>query len=115
MRVTLQTKLALTFGTVILLSAITAWLGISNLVLLSSARENVVGGPVERIQLAEDLNVDQLSAVRVDKSRILESETKRYVVRSAAPLRNGKTTAGGFALNLKSGGAGNLNAEFERM
>src|SRR6185295_4769812 len=71
MRCTVKLKLGLTFGTVIVLSAITAWLGISNLASLDATMEGVLAGPVERIQLAQDLNNILLSAIRAEKNLIL--------------------------------------------
>ena len=71
MRISVKLKLGLTFGTVIVLSAVTAWLGISNLAALNTTMESVLAGPVERIQLAQDLNIILLSAIRAEKNLVL--------------------------------------------
>jgi methyl-accepting chemotaxis protein len=51
MRITVKTKLGLAFAAVIVLSGITAWLGISNLSSLNTTMEDLVVGPVQRIRL----------------------------------------------------------------
>ena len=71
MRITVKTKLGLAFATVIALSGVTAWLGISNLASLNETMGAVLAGPVERIQLAQDLGADLLLAVRAEKNLIL--------------------------------------------
>ncbi|HEX3992258.1 MAG TPA: methyl-accepting chemotaxis protein, partial [Acetobacteraceae bacterium] len=86
MRFTVKMKLGLTFGTVIVLSAITAWLGIANLGSLDATMESVLGGPVERIQLAQDLNNVLLSAIRAEKSLILAGANLEDRARQEAEL-----------------------------
>jgi methyl-accepting chemotaxis protein len=71
MRCSVKLKLGVTFGSVIMLSAITAWLGIANLASLDATMESVLAGPVERIQLAQDLSNVLLSAIRAEKNLIL--------------------------------------------
>jgi methyl-accepting chemotaxis protein len=71
MRISVKLKLGLTFGTVIVLSAITAWLGISNLASLDATMESLLSGPVRRIDIARDLNGILLSAIRAEKNLIL--------------------------------------------
>jgi methyl-accepting chemotaxis protein len=71
MRISVKLKLGLTFGTVIVLSAITAWLGISNLASLDDTMESLLAGPVARIDIAQDLNGILLSAIRAEKNLIL--------------------------------------------
>jgi len=72
MRITIKTKLAVAFATVIILSGLTAWLGISNLASLNSTMQGVLAGPVERIQMAQNLSVDLLLAIRAEKNLILD-------------------------------------------
>ena len=73
MRITVKTKLGLAFATVIAMSGVTAWLGISNLASLNATMENLVAGPVERIQLAQELSSDLLLTIRTEKNLILEA------------------------------------------
>jgi methyl-accepting chemotaxis protein len=71
MRLTVKLKLGLAFGIVILLAAMTAWLGISNLAALNATMASVLAGPVERIQLALEMDNILLSAIRAEKNLIL--------------------------------------------
>ncbi len=71
MRISVKLKLGLTFGIVIVLSGITAWLGISNLAALDATMESLLAGPVQRINIARDLNGILLSAIRAEKNLIL--------------------------------------------
>ncbi len=73
MRISIKAKLGLAFGTVIALSAIMAWLGVSNLASLNTTLSGLLAGPVERIQLAQDLGTDLLLATRAEKNLILEA------------------------------------------
>jgi methyl-accepting chemotaxis protein len=71
MRITIKTKLGLAFAMVIALSGATAGLGISNLSSLNMTMESVLAGPVEHIQMAQQLNMDLMLAVRAEKNLIL--------------------------------------------
>lgn len=71
MRITVKMKLGLAFAAVIALSGVTAWLGISNLSSLNMTMQDLVGGPVERIQLAQELKSDLLLVIRAEKNLIL--------------------------------------------
>jgi methyl-accepting chemotaxis protein len=71
MRFTIKSKLGVAFATVIALSGITAWLGISNLSSLSDTMAAVLSGPVERLQVAQGLELDLLLAVRAEKNLLL--------------------------------------------
>jgi methyl-accepting chemotaxis protein len=73
MRFTIKLKLVLAFATVIILSGITAWLGVSNLAALNTTMENLMAGPVARMQLAQNLNTDLLLAVRAEKNLLLSA------------------------------------------
>jgi methyl-accepting chemotaxis protein len=75
MRITVKLKLALAFSAVIILSMITAWLGISNLASLNATLDNVVQGPEQRVALSLELSDQLLSVVRAEKNLNL-SETK---------------------------------------
>jgi methyl-accepting chemotaxis protein len=71
MRITVKAKLGAAFATVIVLSGITAWLGISSLGSLNTTTDALLAGPVERIQLARDLDMDLLLAIRAEKNLLL--------------------------------------------
>jgi methyl-accepting chemotaxis protein len=49
MRITVKLKLGLAFGAVIVLSVITAWLGIANLASVNATLDRVVQGPTQRL------------------------------------------------------------------
>jgi methyl-accepting chemotaxis protein len=71
MRITVKAKLTLAFATVIALSGISAWLGVSNLASLNGTMDAVLAGPVERIDLARDMSTHLLLAVRAEKNLLL--------------------------------------------
>ncbi len=73
MRLTIRLKLAATFAIIIMLSAAIAFLGISSLSSLNSAMRALVAGPVEKMQLSEEMFIDMLQAVRAQKNIILAS------------------------------------------
>jgi methyl-accepting chemotaxis protein len=68
LRFTIKTKLTLAFAAVIILSGITAWVGISNLSSLNATLEHVVHWPVQRLSMAQDLSEELLSIVRAEKN-----------------------------------------------
>jgi methyl-accepting chemotaxis protein len=68
MRITVKAKLALAFSLVILLSAVTAVLGISNLGSLNATLDNMVQGPMQRALLSQELSEQLLSIVRAEKN-----------------------------------------------
>ena len=84
MRVTVKMKLALAFATVIILSGITAWLGISNVAALNATMEDLLAGPVERLQLAQDMSTDDLVASRAIDSLVLEGGNAEARIRHDA-------------------------------
>ena len=71
MRFTIKTKLGLTFATIIVLSMVTAILGINSLASLDSNLESLVEGPVQRLQIAQDVFTDLLMVVRAQKNIVL--------------------------------------------
>src|SRR5882724_6432278 len=71
MRFTIKLKLGLTFATIIVLSTVTAVLGITSLASLDNNLETLVDGPVQRLQWAEELFADVLQVVRAEKNMIL--------------------------------------------
>jgi hypothetical protein len=86
MRITIKTKLGLAFATVIALSGITAWLGVSNLSSLNETMEALLAGPVERIQMALGLSTDLLLAIRAEKNLLLAGSNTEEKARSDAEL-----------------------------
>src|SRR4051812_36508895 len=73
MRFTIRLKLGLTFAAVIALSALTTVLGISSLSSLNVTMKELVAGPVEKMQLAEEMLIDLLEVVRAQKNMILST------------------------------------------
>ena len=71
MRITIKLKLALAFATIIILSTLTATLGISSLGTLNGSFQTMVQGPVQRLQIAEELYADLLLVVRAEKNMVL--------------------------------------------
>ena len=94
MRITVKAKLGLAFAVVIGLSAITAWLGIANLSSLNETMQNVLSGPVERIQVVQDLNADLLLAVRAEKNVLLAGTNGEEKARFDAELVKQRETFG---------------------
>ncbi|MDC7982324.1 methyl-accepting chemotaxis protein, partial [Rhodoplanes sp. TEM] len=103
MRLTIKLKLALAFATIIVLSGITAWLGISNLASLDQTLQRLVDGPMQRMQFSLELNSELLTLVRAEKNLITASskeETDRFETEMAAirqsiggALEKGEATA----------------------
>src|SRR5882724_1702581 len=85
MRFTIKLKLGLTFATIVVLSTVTAVLGVSSLASLDSNLQSLVQGPVERQRLALELNNSLLAMVRAEKNLVL-SETKEEIDRSDAEI-----------------------------
>jgi methyl-accepting chemotaxis protein len=68
MRVTIKAKLGLAFGGVILLATVMAWLGIGNLASLNATMEDLIQGPIQRGDDAQNTEVDVLEIVRAEKN-----------------------------------------------
>ena len=86
MRLTVKLKLALAFATVIMLSAITAWLGISNLAALNATMEDVLTVHVGRMLVAQNLRPDLLEVVRAEHDLLLAGSTPEQRVSNDAAL-----------------------------
>jgi methyl-accepting chemotaxis protein len=86
MRLTIKSKLGLAFAAVILLAAVTASLGISNLAQLDATMADVLSGPVERLQLVGELSNDLLLTVRAEKNLVMEAANPEARVRYDADL-----------------------------
>jgi len=94
MRITVKTKLGLAFALVIILSAITAWLGISNLSSLNATLDRVVQGPAQRVIASQELSEQLLAIVRAEKNLNLSntSEDTESFLTELATLRPAFTT-----------------------
>jgi methyl-accepting chemotaxis protein len=75
MRVTVKLKLAATFGVIVLLSLVTAVIGVSQLQRIDAALNGTLDGPVQRSLVARELGMDVLEIARGEKNLIL-SDTK---------------------------------------
>ncbi len=71
MRFTIRLKLALTFAAIIVLSVLTAVLGISSLSTLDTNMQATAAGPVERLQIGQGLFADFLQVIRWEKNMLL--------------------------------------------
>ena len=76
MRITVKTKLGLAFALVIVLSAITAWLGISNLASLNATLDRVVQGPAQRVIISQEMSEQLLTIVRAEKNLNLSNSSE---------------------------------------
>jgi methyl-accepting chemotaxis protein len=85
MRITVKAKLGLAFAMVIILSGITAWLGVSNLASLNAKLDSVVQGPAQRLALSQDMSEELLMVVRAEKNLNL-ADTKDQVDSFTAEL-----------------------------
>ena len=90
MRITVKLKLGLAFATVIVLSGITAWLGIANLQLLNATLDNVLQGPVQRLSMSQEMSEELLTIVRAEKNLDM-SETKEEADDYVAEIRRRRT------------------------
>ncbi len=95
MRFTIKMKLGLTFATIIVLSMVTAVLGINSLASLDSNLESLVEGPVQRLQLAQELFTDLLLVVRGEKNMVLaelDRGSRSATTRTSRKLRQNSVT-----------------------
>ncbi|HEX3996109.1 MAG TPA: methyl-accepting chemotaxis protein, partial [Acetobacteraceae bacterium] len=68
MRITVKAKLALAFSLVILLSAVSALVGITNLATLNTTMDNMVRGPMQRVIASQESSEQLLTIVRAEKN-----------------------------------------------
>jgi methyl-accepting chemotaxis protein len=71
MRATIKLKLALTFTVIILLAGGMAWIGVNSLASLNTTLDNMVKGPVARVELAGDIEKAMLRIIRAEKNMIM--------------------------------------------
>ncbi|HMK82005.1 MAG TPA: methyl-accepting chemotaxis protein, partial [Xanthobacteraceae bacterium] len=68
---TIKLKLAMTFAIIIILSGLTAWLGISSLASLNEELSGLVDGPMARLELSQAVSIEILKLVRSEKNLTL--------------------------------------------
>ncbi|HVI88277.1 MAG TPA: methyl-accepting chemotaxis protein [Dongiaceae bacterium] len=71
MRLTIKAKLGITFTVVIVLSAVMAAFGISGLATLRDSVDNLVDGPAQKVELAENISFKMASMVGTEKDMIM--------------------------------------------
>jgi len=71
MRLTIKLQLGLAFGFVIALLLIGNVFGVTNLSKTNAALNDMVDGPAQRLEIAQQLNIHLLNAVRAEKNMIL--------------------------------------------
>jgi len=87
MRFTIKLKLGLTFAVIILLSGLTAWLGISNMAALDQTMTQVIEVPVKRLTASQQRAIELLALVRSEKNLVMAT-SKEDVARFDAELVN---------------------------
>ena len=78
MRATIKLKLALTFAVIVLLAGGMAWIGVNGLGSLNTTLDNMVKGPMARVELADQLEKAMLRTIRAEKNMIM-AETPEQV------------------------------------
>ena len=89
MRLTVKTKLAVAFTTIIVLSAATAALGITSLGSLNATTDAMIKGPVQKLHWVQDERINLLELIRAEKNLVLASSPEQVDVfeRSIPGLR----------------------------
>ncbi len=77
MRATIKLKLGLTFTIVIILSMVTAALGINGLAALRDSVDGLVDGSAQEVELAQDISINMLSLVRSEKNMIMANDEQQ--------------------------------------
>ncbi|MBI1209203.1 MAG: HAMP domain-containing protein, partial [Azospirillum sp.] len=80
MRFTIKARLAAAFATILLLTGIIAYIGITNLAAENSRFNGVLTGPTERQRLALELSNEIAMLARLEKNAILETDAQRIQV-----------------------------------
>jgi methyl-accepting chemotaxis protein len=73
MRFSIKLKLGLTFAVVIVLSSTTAWLGIGNMGALDATMVHVLDGPVKRLEMSMQRDIEMLRMVRSEKNLTMQA------------------------------------------
>jgi methyl-accepting chemotaxis protein len=90
MRATIKLKLAITFTVIIALVGAMAWLGINSLGSLNTSMDDMIKGPVQRVQKAGELETDLLTIVRAEKNMIM-ADTPEAIGRYDAEITKERT------------------------
>ena len=93
MRVTVKLKLALAFAAVIVVSAIAAVIGISSLGSLNATIDELLRGPVQRVQLVNTVFTDLIAISRAERS-ILAAPTAELAKHYDDEIVDGRKTLG---------------------
>ena len=73
MRFTIKLKLALTFAVIILLAGGMAWVGVNGLGSLNTSLDNLIKGPVARVELGGEIERAMLRTIRAEKNLVLSN------------------------------------------
>lgn len=76
MRLTIKTKLAAVFTTVVALSGASMFVAMQNLGTINESMENIVNGPVERSSALQDMQYDMMSIAADVRRMIISSDTE---------------------------------------
>ena len=71
MRFTIKLKLAVTFTVIILLAGGMAWVGVNGLGSLNTSLDNLIKGPVARVELGGEIEKAMLRTIRAEKNLVL--------------------------------------------
>jgi methyl-accepting chemotaxis protein len=71
---TIKLKLSLAFGAILVLSGVMAWLGVTSLAALNGRIDDLLAGPVQRVQMAQELDTGMLLGVRAEKNLLLAGD-----------------------------------------
>ena len=77
MRFTIKARLAAAFSAVLVLTAVSAYLGISSLGQVNDRMEGIVSGPAERMKTVLDLKADLSAAAWIEKNIIQDNDVER--------------------------------------
>jgi methyl-accepting chemotaxis protein len=116
MRLTIRLKLALSFAAVILLSAIMAVLGIANLASLDNTLEQMVNGPVQRLDLIQSIYADLLLQIRAEKNLLLAESAQDIATYGQEEQERGRQLQQHMAkyLSIATDEGKQLIAQFDR-
>lgn len=89
MRFTIKAKLGLAFCAVILLSGISSYFGVSQLGRINDGMTAMIEGPVRLGQIAQEMKIDMLQAIRSEKNLILavDRESMKKSAQEMAEVR----------------------------
>ncbi|NFV79201.1 HAMP domain-containing methyl-accepting chemotaxis protein, partial [Magnetospirillum aberrantis] len=73
MRMSVKLKLALSFGLILVLSAVAAFIGVNSLNQLDQTAQDLVSGPAKRQSIVQDMNTTFVAVVKAEKNMILST------------------------------------------